>query len=270
MKKKILCLLMAGIMGTGMAVTAQAEELTGRTAWKVDFNGEGVESNFTSQQMADEVSGILPGDSIELHMDVENSSDIETDWYLSSEIVKSLEDGSTAQGGAYGYQLWYADPDGEETILYESGAIGGEDGENALKEATDSLGDFLYLGTLGEGEQGEVYLRITLDGETQGNDYQNTLAQLQMNFAVEESAPDTVQGEDTIVEKTEKGEDKVIRRTERVPSNTAYQTRQVKTGDPNQLLLISAAALASGLVLLVLGILALKRRKNDRKGELKP
>ena len=91
-----------------------------------------------------------------------------------------------------------------------------------------------------------------------------------MNFAVEESAPDTVQGEDTIVEKTEKGEDKVIRRTEKVPGNTAYQTRQVKTGDPNQLLLISAAALASGLVLLVLGILALKRRKNDRKGELKP
>ena len=50
MKKKILCLLLAGILGTGMAVPAQAEELTGRTAWKAEFDGEGVQSNFTSQR----------------------------------------------------------------------------------------------------------------------------------------------------------------------------------------------------------------------------
>ena len=256
MKKKILCLLMAGIMGTGMAVNVQAEAFTGKDAWKVDFNGEEVESNFTSQEMADEVYGILPGDTMELHLYVENSSDLTTDWYMSSEIVKSLEDGSSAQGGAYGYRLWYTDPEGEETLLFDSETIGGEDGENALKEATDSLEDFLYLDTLGKGEQGDVYLRIALDGETQGNDYQNTLARLQMNFAVEETAPDTIQGED-----------QVLRRTEREPDKKIYQTRQVKTGDPNQLLLVSAVTLASGLVLLFLGLLALKKRRNDRKGE---
>ena len=101
-----------------------------------------------------------------------------------------------------------------------------------------------------------MYLRIALDGETQGNDYQNTLARLQMNFAVEETAPDTIQGED-----------QVLRRTEREPDKKIYQTRQVKTGDPNQLLLVSAVTLASGLVLLLLGLLTLKKRRNDRKGE---
>ena len=271
MKKKILCLLLAGILGTGMAVPAQAEELTGSTAWKAEFDGEGVQSNFTSQQMAEEVSGMLPGDSLELHMEVENSSGTDTDWYLSSEIVKSLEESNgNAQGGAYGYRLWYEDPKGEETLLFDSEAIGGEDGEEALKEATRSLEEYLYLDTLAEGESGQVFLRVALDGETQGNSYQNTLAQLQLNFAVEESIPESVQGEDQIIERTQQGEDKVIRRTERVPSSTAYETRQVKTGDPNQLLLLSAVALASGLVLLVLGAQALKKRKQEGKGELKP
>ena len=271
MKKKTLCLLLAGILGMGMAVPAQAEELTGSTAWKAEFDGEGVKSNFTSQQMAEEVSGILPGDSIQLHMQVENSSEVDTDWYLSSEIVKSLEESNgNAQGGAYGYRLWYEDPKGEETILFDSEAIGGDGAEDALKDATESLEEYLYLDTLAEGEGGEVFLLVSLDGETQGNSYQNTLAQLQLNFAVEESIPESVQGEDQVIETTERGEDQVIRRTERVPSSTAYETRQVKTGDPNQLLLLSAIALASGLVLLVLGMQALKKRKEDGKGELKP
>ena len=84
---------------------------------------------------------------------------------------------------------------------------------------------------------------------------------------MEESIPESVQGEDQIIELTQQGEDQVIRRTERVPSSTAYETRQVKTGDPNQLLLLSAVALASGLVLLVLGAQALKKRKQERSEE---
>ena len=39
-----------------------------------------------------------------------------------------------------------------------------------------------------------VTLKVVLDGETQGNTYQNTLASLQMNFAVEKTG--TVPGPD--------------------------------------------------------------------------
>ena len=41
------------------------------------------------------------------------------------------------------------------------------------------------LDTLAKGDKGRITLEVELDGETQGNDYQNTLADLQMNFAVE-------------------------------------------------------------------------------------
>ena len=103
-----------------------------------------------------------------------------------------------------------------------------------------------------------MYLTVALDGETQGNDYQNTLAQLQMNFATEIVEPDTVQGEDKVINRTVKEADK-----------TVYRTQRVKTGDESQTLLYSAIALVSGLVLLGLGIVALKKKKNREEGELR-
>ena len=106
--------------------------------------------------------------------------------------------------------------------------------------------DHFYLDRLENGAEGTVYLRTVLDGETQGNDYQNTLARLQMNFAAEIVSPDF-----------QKAADKTI-----------YRTQRVKTGDENSVLLYSIIALASGLVLLVLGIAAFKK-KNRRKEEPK-
>lgn len=261
MKKKVLCLVMAagmlaGTVGTGSPV--YAEDFISQGNWAVTFDGEGMESNFNSQEMADEIYGILPGDSIELKVNVQNSSKEDTDWYMSSEVIKSLEEGSTAQGGAYGYYLRYVDHSGEETVLFDSDAIGGDAGEEALQEATGSLEDHFYLDRLGSEEGGEVYLTVALDGETQGNDYQNTLAQLQMNFATEIAKPDTVQGEDKVINRTVKEEDKTI-----------YRTQRVKTGDESRILLYSAIALASGLVLLGLGLLALKKKNSRKEGELR-
>ena len=261
MRKKVLCLAMAagmlaGTVGTGSPV--YAEDFISQGDWSVTFDGEGMESNFNSQEMADEIFGILPGDSMELKVNVQNSSKEDTDWYMSNEVIKSLEEGSTAQGGAYGYYLRYVDHAGEETVLFDSDAIGGDDGEGALQEATGSLEDYFYLDRLGSNEGGEVYLTVLLDGETQGNDYQNTLAQLQMNFATEIAEPDTVQGEDKVINRTVKGEDKTI-----------YRTQRVKTGDESRILLYSAIALASGLVLLGLGLLALKKKNSRKEGELR-
>lgn len=261
MKKKVLCLVMAAGMLAGTVGTwnpVYAEELTGQGNWEVAFDGEGMESNFSSQEMADEIYGILPGDSIELKVNVQNDSQEDTDWYMSSEVLKSLEEGSTARGGAYGYYLRYVDASGEETVLFDSDAIGGDAGEEALQEATGSLEDYFYLDRLGSQEGGSVYLTVALDGETQGNDYQDTLAQLQMNFATEIAQPETVQGEDKVINRTVKEEDK-----------TVYRTQRVKTGDESRILLYSVIALASGLALLGAGIVILKKKKNHEEGELK-
>ena len=247
MRKKILCLVMAGTMTVGTGTTVYAEDFTSQGDWSVTFDGEGMESSFSSQEMADEIYGILPGDSIEIKVDVRNDSQEDTDWYMSNEVLKSLEEGSTAQGGAYGYYLRYVNGSGEETILFDSDTIGGDEGEGALQEVTGSLEDYFYLDRLGSEEGGSVYLTVALDGETQGNDYQNTLAQLQMNFATEIAQPDTVQEKDRII----------------------YRTRRVKTGDESQTLLYSTIALASGLVLLGSGVMALKKKKDSEEGELR-
>ena len=114
----------------------------------------------------------------------ENSN--ECDWYISNEVIKSLEEGS-ASGSAYGYELTYTGPnDKTSRTLYGSKNVGG-DNSNGLKDATSGLKDFLYLDNLGVGESGVVNLVVTLDGETEGNAYFNTLAQLKMKFAVEYS-----------------------------------------------------------------------------------
>lgn len=79
MRKKILSLVMtgavmAGTMTVGTGTTVYAEDFTSQRAWAVAFDREGMESNFTSQEMADEIYGILPGDSIELKVNVQNDS----------------------------------------------------------------------------------------------------------------------------------------------------------------------------------------------------
>lgn len=79
-----------------------------------------------------------------------------------------------------------------------------------------------------------------------------------MNFATEIAQANTV-----------KGEDKVINRTIKEADKTVYRTQQVKTGDESPALLYRLIALASGLVLLILGIVALKKKNNREEGELR-
>ena len=87
---------------------------------------------------------------------------------------------------------------GQETVFFDSSTIGGDRSSAAglgLHEATESMGEYFRLGTLTPGEKGMVTLSVTLDGETQGNDYQNTLADLTMSFAVDTLNPTADDGD---------------------------------------------------------------------------
>lgn len=85
---------------------------------------------------------------------------------MSNEVIKSLEEGSSAKGGAYGYHLRYVNLSGEETVLFDSDAIGRDNGEEDLQEVTGSLEDYFYMDRLGSDQRGTVYLTVSLDGET--------------------------------------------------------------------------------------------------------
>ena len=233
MKKKILCLAMTVIMAAGVHTTAFAKDYQGADGWQVNFTGGKMESNFKSSDVTDELANIQPGDSIELKVQLKNSDSTDTDWYMTNEVIQTLEDAqSSAEGGAYEYKLTY---------------IGSDNAGEGLKQIDSSTEEYFYLGRLASNNTGTVHLTVGVEGETQGNGYQLTLAKLRMNFAVEKvSAGKTIT------------KNKIVKTT-----NT------VKTGDTARILLFCLLALISGLILLAYGIYTLNKntKRRRQKGE---
>ena len=260
MKKKILCLAMIAIMALGIPMTANAEECYGADDWKVTYEKGDLNTNFKGKTASEDVlTKLLPGDTMHLKIKLENKSGKKSDWYMANEVLQSLEEGSNASGGAYTYILTYTDSKGNVETIYSNERVGGELSNErsasetgvGLKQATNMLEEHFYLDRLNNGETGCVNLTVKLDGETQGNDYQQTLAQLQMDFAVEEVSEIT----HTEVEKIER------------PKTIVQQkvvTTSVKTGDASQIALFSGSALICGIVLIV-G--TSKQVKGRKKGE---
>ena len=259
MKRFGICLTALLLLGSKMPV--QAEEYTGGD-WKVAFTGEGMESNFSSADISDAVYALQPGDSVTIRLELENKSSQATDWYMTNQVLSSLEDSSdTARGGAYAYELSYTDAEGGSNTLYSSESVGGEKETPSglgLHEATDGLDEYFRLDTLNPGEEGAVMLTVSLDGETQGNAYQNTLADLRMNFAVE-SLNLTGEGGSGGGSGTEDG-------GQGAPGNgnLSYSTGNVRTGDRSNLILWSGIAFVSGILLLFLAILGFKKNKKEK------
>lgn len=175
MKKKILCLAMTVIMAAGVHTTAFAKDYQGADGWQVHFTGDKMESNFENKTVSDELATIQPGDSIELKVQLKNSDKGETDWYMTNEIIQTLEEAQeSAEGGAYEYKLTYVGSDNTEKVLYNSDTVGGEGSSKTgegLKELGNSTEKYFYLGRLASNGTGTVHLTIGIEGETQGNGY---------------------------------------------------------------------------------------------------
>lgn len=231
------------------SVTAFAEDRRGADGWQVDFDGRRMESNFTSADMTDEVNAMEPGDSVELTIRLQNTFDGRADWYMKNQVLASLEDAGDAAGGAYDYLLTYTDAAGGTTVLYSSEKFGGDGriGGVGLHGATETLEDYFYLDRMAKGDSGVVTLKVALDGETLVNNYQNTLARLQMDFATE------------IVSGTTSD-------TPGSPGPAPGNGRTVKTGDSTRILPYVLMMFAAGAVLLAGGIRMLKRQADgDRE-----
>ena len=243
MKNKLFrSLLLVGLVAS-LAVPARADTLYGGSGWKVTFTEDSkMESNFKTADLDRAVYSMQPGDEMILSLALENGNKTATDWYMKNEVLSSLEEGSVGRGGAYTYVLTYAAQDGGETVLFSSDTVGGDstEGGEGLHEATGALEEYFYLDTLKTGQKGTVTLKVGLDGETQGNDYQNTLADLQMNFAVELNPSGTAPS---------------------TPGGRGVGT-VVKTGDDTALTPLILAATVSGILLLVLCVYGRKRQRN--------
>ena len=237
MKKRILTFAVTLTFVLAFSVTAFAEERQGAEGWQVIFDGKNMNSNFSAANMDDEIYNMQPGDSVELTIALKSNFNGKTDWYMRNQVLESLEDAGKAEGGAYDYLLTYTDTAGETTTLYSSEYFGGEGRYNGvgLHGATETLDEFFYLDRLGNGEAGTVKLKVRLDGETQGNDYQNTLAKLQMDFATE------------VAESGGGGGGR----------------RPVRTGDQSRILLYVILSLAAGMTLLIIAIMRLRGEREE-------
>lgn len=270
-KKRSMGLLLAGALLLGDMATASAEHYEGDPDWSVSFTGDRMESNFRTSDINDAIYGLQPGDSIDIQLALKNSSSAAADWWMANKVLRSLEDTQeAAASGGYAYTLAYQPPHGERETLYDSGTVGGEkegtDAGEGLHEATDSLSEYFYLDTLDASEEGRIYLTVALDGETQGNAYQDTLADLTLNFAVEGSrTPDRPVRPGATPEPSPAPGMPPTPVGDRGPDPEGI--RPPKTGDEGDLVRYASISLASGLGLLALALYGLWRPRAEKGGE---
>ena len=101
MKRKGLMIMAAALMLASVPVTAQAETYSGNSGWKVEFDGDSMNTNFKGNDINDAIYKLQPGDTVNITVNLVNSHDTETDWYMTNEVLQSLEDSqSVADGGA--------------------------------------------------------------------------------------------------------------------------------------------------------------------------
>jgi hypothetical protein len=242
MKRLQILVLAAVVAALMLAVpgSAFAESLKGKGDWSVTYTSTGqLKDTFSQETYADDIIGLQPGDDITFTVTLNHENPKAADWYMSNEVIKSLEAGK-AEGSAYEYVLTYnGSSNSTSRTLYDSQAVGGDNSEG-LKEATHAGGleDFFFLENLSQGKNATVTLKVTLDGETEGNDYFDTIARLKMQFGVDPG-----------------------KSNDDPPNNNV-----VRTGDETNLFPFYVIMAVSGLALLIIAIAMVRRRRADQTG----
>lgn len=267
MRKRILTFALAALLAASLPGRVHADTLN--VDGSVTFTSENrLDSNNTTD-LSTQIGAMLPGDDLVISIDVKNASGSMANYYMTNQVLQSLEDtqDANASGGSYEYTLIYRASDGTETELFRSTSLGGTgttvDGRVGLKGATSSLEDYVYLETLEPGKSGLLRLTVLLDGETQGNTYQNTAARLQFNFAVDTNT--TINREVTNIETRTETVEVVGQGDGNGNEGGGQRTSLVRTSDEANLLPFIIAAGISGLLLLFVAIFGVKERKKQRK-----
>ena len=229
-----------------------------------DSTGEGgVKVNEAIQQA---LNSMEPGDSATINFTLKNEYGNPVDWYMLNDTLKPFEKDSrvdesgkrTVDGGNYTYQLLYKNSHGENVDLYDSATVGG-DNSQGLEDATNALDDpnMFKLDTFNPGDTSTLSMHFEIDGETQKNNYQDVLGQLQVRFGAQRDVPEKKEPQHK--EEEVKKVEKVIRRSRR----TVYTPY---TGDTSNLpyFVLAELILANLLIVIVWSYIIYRRRQEAR------
>ena len=259
---RIFTIIAAAVLALALPAAAVADETQhyqGGTNWEVTFtSGGSMVDNYSQQEWADNVGTLQPGDDITFKVTLNHENATACDWYMANEVIKSLEE-SVASGSAYSYYLTYTSPEGgTPRVLYDSSRVGGDNPAEGLGDATSGLQDFFYLDNLSNGESAHVDLTVGLDGETEGNAYFDTLAQLKMKFAVEMDTNTTPPSSSTRSSSSSST-------TSSTPAAASSNRTAVQTGDDTDLFPFFVTMAVSGALLMALGVYGVMARRRERE-----
>ena len=208
------------------------------------YNGSKLVTDFDSDVVAKAITNLQPGDKVTFSFAYENKSGEDTDWYMASEIIQTLEETNAAakvpEGGGYTFELVQTDKNRNKVTIFSNSEVGGEAKPAnlvGLKQATNALEDWFYLETLGAGDKGRIDLMIAFEGETEVNDYMDTEGSVGIAFAVQPAS---------------------------AGGSSGAGMNLVKTGDDSNLFLYIGLMIA-GILLLLIALLM--RRKEAKKNE---
>lgn len=185
--KKIFIYMTLVLLTLGVFTSRVSADEYNFDDFHVTFDGSKIDStDYDREMVKQKLQGMQPGDKAELNFVLKNEYKEAVDWWMSNDALKSFEEDArnSVNGGNYTYKLLYTDTKGSEVELYNSAKVGG-DSSDGLIDATNALDEMFLLENIGTGKTSKLTLAFELDGETQANNYQDTLGRLQINFAVE-------------------------------------------------------------------------------------
>ena len=268
MKKLYLNMVLAltvAVTSFGLAgITAKAETQT--VDWSVTYTGSSITSTYDRDKAA--IENTMPGDTISYSVEFENASKEAAEFYMSADVVKTLEEGSRATGGAYSYKITSSL---SNTPLFDSQVVGGDAGSaedvlvgleqvNGSKSKSEEA--YLSLGTVDSGAKGTVTVTVVLDGNSQSNIYMNTLGTLEIKFGAQPVSNEKLVEHKKVIEKLTQlipGETEIVLLDGEVPVTGGNP----KTGDSVFPLVLCGCALLIGLLFIFMYFKMTKEEKEE-------
>lgn len=214
----------------------------------------------SSDALASAFDGMAPGDTRTVAIQVKNENSHTASFFISQATIAALETiNANAKGGAYDFELSVGTSETSAVSLLNTVAGGYDAAQTAsatgLSDVTE-LEDYHYLAELANGESTNVYLTLSLDGESFDSNYANAIGTLAYQFRAyykDDLKP-------VVVTKyvTRSGGTNVIRK---IVDEIVPLAGGVKTGDQAPILIV-LALLAAGIVLVVVS--GIKRKVESK------